>query len=98
MNFSRNHCLIPLLAIVAIFAVGVPIMVVCASACPIDNHIINFFQNTNCGFFSHAFVQIAMGLFALFALPLAGIFLGMRIFSLPPGFILPPFRPPQFLI
>ena len=98
MNFSGKNYSLPLLTIMGILAFGVPIIVMCSSLCPADNHIINFFQDTNCGSASHSFVQIGMGLFALFALPLAGIFVGMRIFSLPPGFMLPPFRPPQFLI
>ena len=75
---------------------GIPIIVVGSSLCPTDNHIMNFFQETNCGLSSHSFLQLGIGLFMLFSLPLAGIFRGARIVSIPPGFSLTPFRPPRF--
>ncbi len=98
MKSFRNRSLIPSLTIVAVFALGAPVAALCTSLCPIDNHIINFFQEVNCGFFSHTFVQIGIGLFAAFALPLAGAFYRWRIVLIPPGFFLIPYRPPRLYL
>ncbi len=69
---------------------------VCSTLCSANPHNTDFSHGANCTILSHSFVQIGIGLSAIFILLLMGFFLVRSSYFVPAGFFSSPFRPPRF--
>ena len=96
MNFIRSKYSSPILIFMGVLAFTFPVIAVCSSLCPTDNPGVILFQHANCGITSHSFVSMGVGLSALFTLPIVGIFIANKIFSIPAGYLFPIYKPPRF--
>jgi hypothetical protein len=71
-------------------------IVICAALCPSDSYGPEFPVNADCTFTSHVFVQVGIGLSALYILSLLGLFLIVNRSIILDGFYMSPFKPPRF--
>ena len=86
-----------LLVLIGLIALSAVYVLVCTPLCPTVHYGLDFSQGATCTFPSHSFVQIRIGLAALFILPLLGIFPHMKPVPIPEGFLLSLFKPPRFI-
>jgi hypothetical protein len=85
-----------LLVVIGILVSGIPAITLCSSYCVSSDPDLGSSMDGSCPFSFHSFVQIAIGLSALFVLPLAGLFIVRDRQFIPPGVYWPLFRPPRF--
>ena len=96
MHFARKKALLFILSGIVIGSIL--LAPVCFSLCPPSQPGADLFQGANCSISYHSFLKINAELSVLFILPLFGFFLNMKIFSIPPGFVLSIFKPPRFVL
>jgi hypothetical protein len=94
MNPTKNNLI--LLVIIGILVSGIPVITLCSSYCVSSDLDLDSPMDGSCPFSYHSFVQIAIGLSALFILLLAGLFLVKDKQFIPPEVHLPLFKPPRF--
>jgi hypothetical protein len=94
MNLTKKNLI--LLVIIGILVSGIPVITICSSYCVSSGPDLDSPMDGSCPFSFHSFVQIAIGLSALFVLPLVGFFLVRDRQFIPPGVYWPLFRPPRF--
>jgi hypothetical protein len=94
MNLTKKNLI--LLVIIGILMSGIPVITMCSSYCVSNDPDLDSPMDGSCPFSFHSFVQIAIGLSALFVLPLVGLFLVRDRQFIPPGVYWPFFRPPRF--
>jgi len=94
MNLNRKNFI--LLIIISILVSGIPVITMCSSYCVSNDPDLDSPMDRSCPFAFHSFIQIAIGLSALFVLPLAGLFLVRDRKFIPAGFYWPLFKPPRF--
>ena len=94
MDTTRKN--ISLIIIVGILLYGIPSVTLCASYCGSRNLDLGSPVAGSCPISLHLFVQIAIGLSALFVLPPAGFFLVRDRHFISRGAYWPLFRPPRF--
>jgi hypothetical protein len=94
MNFTNKKLFWFLL--MGMMAFSVLFTPVCSTLCLDSPDITDVSHRANCPVLSHSFVQIGIGLSAIFILPLMGLLFLTSSFFIPTGFILSPFRPPRF--
>lgn len=94
MNLTKKNLI--LLVIIGILVSGIPVITICSSYCVSSGPDLDSPMDGSCPFSFHSFVQIAIGLSALFVLPLVGLFLVRDRQFIPLGVYLPLFRPPRF--
>ena len=94
MNFTKKNLI--LFIIIGILVSGIPVITLCSSSCVSSDLDLDSPMDGSCPFSFHSFVQIAIGLSALFVLPLAGLLLVNDRQFIPPGVYLPLFKPPRF--
>ena len=94
MNLTRKN--LTLFIITDILVSGIPVIAMCSSYCVSSDLELDSAMDGSCPFAFHSFVQIAIGLSALFVLPLAGLFLARDRQFIPPGIYGPLFRPHRF--
>jgi hypothetical protein len=94
MNITKKHLI--LLVIIGILVSGIPVITLYSSYCVSSDLDLDSPVDGSCPFSYHSFVQIAIGLSALFVLPLAGLFLVKDKQFIRPGVYLHLFKPPRF--
>ena len=94
MNLTKKNLI--LLVIIGIFVSGIPVITLCSYYCVSSRLDLDSPVDGSCPFSYHPFVQIAIGMSALFILPLAGLFLVRGKQFIPLGVYLPLFKPPRF--
>ena len=94
MNLTKKNLI--LLVIIGILGSGIPVITMCSSYCVSSDPDLDSPMDGSCPFSFHSFVQIAIGLSALFVLPFVGLFLVRDRQFIPPGVYWPLFRPPRF--
>jgi len=94
MNLTKKNLI--LLVIIGVLVSGIPVITLCSSSCVASDLDLDSPRDESCPFSFHSFVQVAIGLSALFVLPFAGLFLVRDRQFIPPGVYLPLFKPPRF--
>jgi hypothetical protein len=94
MKITKKHLI--LLVIIGILVSGIPVITLCSSYCVSSDLDLDSPVDRSCPFSYHSFVQIAIGLSALFVLLLAGLFFVKDKQFIPPEVHLPIFKPPRF--
>jgi len=94
MNLTRKNLI--LFIIIGILVSSIPVITLCSSYCASSDLALDSPVDGSCPFSYHSFVQITIGLSALFVLPRAGLFLFRGRQFIPPGVYLPLFKPPRF--
>ena len=82
-----------MLIVVGIFLTGIPVITFCSFYCSSGD--VDSTLGGSCTFSFHSFVQSAIGLSALFVLPVAGLFIAGERPFIPTGIYLPLFKPPR---
>jgi hypothetical protein len=94
MNLTRKNLI--LFIIIGILVSGIPVIILCSSYCVSSDLDLYTPVDGRCPFSYDSFVKIAIGLSALFVLPLAGLFLVRDRQFIPSGVYWPLFKPPRF--
>ena len=89
MNLTKN-------TLILLVIIGISVFTLCSSYCVSSDLDLDFPVDGSCPFSYHSFVQIAIGLSALFLLPLAGFFLVKDKKFIPLEVHLPLIKPPRF--
>ncbi len=94
MDFSGKKLF--LIFLMGMMAFSVLFTPVCSTLCFTGPDVTDISHRANCPILSHSFVQIGIGLSAIFMLPLIGLLFLISSNSISAGFFLSPFRPPRF--
>jgi hypothetical protein len=94
MNLTRKNLI--LFIIIGILVSGIPVITLYSSSCISRGLDLDSPMDASCPFSYDSFVQVAIGLSALFVLPFAGLFLVRDRQFIPTGVYLPLFKPPRF--
>jgi len=91
---TKRHSIAKSLYVVVfcVFSIGI-----FAPLCLFSHHVNPAENNLECLFSIHSFTYRENELSALFTLPFMGLFFLILNISIPPGFLMPPYRPPRFV-